>query len=165
MKTLITVLTLTLGLATGFPPLQQALASDASVAGITFNNAWARASTGGGRPSAAYVTIKNTGAPDVLTGGSSPVAKKVEIHQSKMENGIMKMNKVEPLALPKGHEVVMKPGGYHVMMMGLKQPLKMGDTVTLTLHLKNAGDVTIHVPVKHAAAPHGLGATMKHKKH
>jgi periplasmic copper chaperone A len=164
MKYLLSVLTLTLGLLTGLSPWQHAnAADDITVAGITISGAWARASTGGGRPSAAYVSIKNTGAADVLTGASTPVAEKVEIHQSKMENGVMRMNKVEPLALPKGGMVTMKPGGYHIMIMRLKQPIKMGETVTLTLHLKNAGDVIIHAPVKHAAAAHGHGASMKHK--
>ncbi|MFT6580372.1 MAG: copper chaperone PCu(A)C [Alphaproteobacteria bacterium] len=163
MKTLFSILTLTFGLVMGLAPLPQAHAADATIAGITFSGAWARASTGGGRPSAAYLTIINKGASDVLSGASSPLAERVEIHQSKMENGVMRMNKAEPLEIPNGAKLAMKPGGYHIMIMRLKQPLKMGDTVTLTLHLKNAGDVTIHAPVKHAAAAHGHGESMKHK--
>jgi copper(I)-binding protein len=72
-----------------------------------------------------------------LVSASSPAAGIVEVHEMKMEGGIMRMRAVPRLALPTGVTVQLKPGSYHVMLMDLKQPLKKGDTVTLTLRLEH----------------------------
>jgi copper(I)-binding protein len=68
-----------------------------------------------------------------LVAAASPVAKIVEIHEMKMEGGMMKMSAIDKLALPAGKAVELKPGSYHVMLMDLVQPLKEGETVPLTL--------------------------------
>ena len=172
MKYLVSVIAITLGLFTSPLLVANARAADAQatnaqIRGITITAAWARASTGGRRPSAAYLTLRNAGQADVLTGIASPVAEKVRIHQSVMENGVMRMRSAEPLSLPSGAEIQMKPGGFHIMLMRLKQPVEKDGVITLTLTFEKAGDVTIEVPVKHAGATHGRGhgAGMKSKTH
>jgi copper(I)-binding protein len=91
-----------------------------------------------------------------LVGVSSPVAGVVQVHEMKMDGGVMKMGAVDALALPAGQAVELKPGGYHVMLMDLKQPLKAGDTVPLTLTVKGKDGKTETVEVK--APVRALGA-------
>ena len=136
-------------------PLPSAIAAEATVGKITIPDPWARASTGGGRPAAAYLSIRNDGAEDRLMSAWSPVAGKVEIHQSKMEGGVMKMVGAAPLRVPAGATVEMKPGGYHIMLMGLKRPLKKGQIFPITLTFEKAGTVEVQVEVKSAGAMHG----------
>ena len=98
--------------------------------GIVVDNVWARATPGNAQTGAAYLSITNTGtAPDRLLSVSSTVAEKAELHENKTENGIMKMRPKAPVSLKPGETVTLKPGGDHLMLMGLKQPLKEGDTV------------------------------------
>lgn len=125
---------------------------------VMVEQAWARASTG--KVAGAFMTLKNqTDADDVLLSASSDVAKRVEIHTTKTVDGIMKMTQMTdgvPLA---GNGMVMfKPGSYHVMLMGLNRPLNEGDTFTVHLTFKNAGDIETVVTVQKAGA---MGA-MKH---
>jgi copper(I)-binding protein len=79
---------------------------------------------------------------------SSPVADMVEIHEMKMDGGVMKMRAVEALPLPAGQPVVLKPGSYHVMLMGLKAPIKAGDSVPLTLTVEGEDKQRTTVEVK-----------------
>ncbi|MDH5352013.1 MAG: copper chaperone PCu(A)C, partial [Betaproteobacteria bacterium] len=94
-----------------------------------------------------------------LVGVSSPVAGVVEIHQTKMEGGVMRMRPVQAVELPAGKAVELKPGGYHVMLMQVKSPVKEGDTVPLTLVIESGGKrdaVTILAPVRALTTPaHG----------
>ncbi len=129
---------------------------------LAVGEAWARASaTPAAKAGAAYVNIANTGArDDVLIGGASAVSKRVEIHVHKHENGVMKMRPAGDVTIPAGGEVAMGPGGLHVMLMGLNQPLKKGEVFEVTLTFKNAGDVTIPVTTMGVAAKgagHGHG--------
>lgn len=122
----------------------------ASAAGIEIDDAWARTTVQGMSMGGVFMDIENDGkTDDVLTGGSTPVAEKVEIHTHVNDNGIMRMREVEGgLTLPKGGEVKLKPGGYHVMLMGLKAPLQAGQKFPLTLNFKNAKPKTVTVEVK-----------------
>lgn len=120
------------------------------VNGIALSQAWARPTIGDGRITAAYVTIHNLGADaDKLRGASSPKAKRVEIHETEMtDQGVMKMRPVEDgLALPAGETVTLKPGGKHIMVMGLDGELAKGATLPLTLDFEVAGEVEVAVPV------------------
>ena len=92
---------------------------------------WARATPKGASVGGGYMKITNTGsAPDRLVGGSTDVAGRFEIHEMSMDNGVMKMR---PLAsgieIKPGQTVEFKPGGYHVMFVGLKKPLAQGEPV------------------------------------
>jgi copper(I)-binding protein len=135
---------------------------------ISVKDPWARASIVRSRPAAAYMQIHNTGAADdMLTGAASPIAGRVEIHESKMEGGVMKMRPATPLPIPAGEDVMLKPGGYHVMLMQLEQPLNEGDSVQIELTFSKAGAVTLEVPVRKAGATdsgHGDHGTMQMEK-
>jgi copper(I)-binding protein len=92
-----------------------------------------------------------------LVSVASPVAGIVEIHEMTMSGDVMKMHAVPGIDLPAGKPVELKPGGFHVMMMGLKQPLKAGDSVALTLVIEGKGGkretLTLKAPVKPLGAP------------
>jgi periplasmic copper chaperone A len=117
---------------------------------ITIERPWARATPSGAKTGAAYMTIDNkSGIADWLTGMSSDVADKLQIHEMKVENGVMKMREVTGgLPIPAGGSVVLKPGSYHVMLFGLKNPLTAGETFPLSLTFEKAGNISVTVPVQ-----------------
>lgn len=118
--------------------------------GIEIRDVWARTSTQG-MNSAVYFVIQNHNAEaDELIGAASGVADAVEIHESKMEGDVMMMNRVESIALEPSAKVEFMPGGYHVMLIGLKQDLKAGDEIEVTLQFKNSPDITMKATVKDA---------------
>jgi len=116
---------------------------------------WARAAAsmagmeGGGGNGGAFMLLKNSGTtPDKLIRAASDVAETVEIHQTIMEGDVMRMSPVEFVEIPAGGEVELKPGSYHVMLIGLKQDLKAGETINITLTFENAGETTVKVEVR-----------------
>jgi periplasmic copper chaperone A len=121
-------------------------------ASIQIEQPWARATPGGATSGAVYMTIDNkSNAADLLTGAASDVATTVQIHEMKVAGGMMKMREIAGgLAIPANGSVSLKPGGYHVMLIGLKKPLKAGDTMQLTLTFEKAGKVAVSAPVKTA---------------
>ena len=123
---------------------------------IEIDTPWARASAGAGRPTAAYVTIRNTGArPDRLIAVATPAAGHAEIHAMAHEGGVMKMRPAGPLEIPAGGAVELAPGGLHIMLMALEAPLEEGGTLPLTLTFEAAGKVTVEASIAAvgAAAP------------
>ena len=123
---------------------------------LTIDHAWARATPKGAAVGAAYLTIHNDGASaDKLTGISVDFAT-AEIHEMKKANGVMQMRAVpDGLEIPAHGTVTLAPGGYHVMLVGLKHPLAKGETVEATLTFAHAGEVKVALPVQAvgAAAP------------
>lgn len=109
----------------------------------------ARATVPGQPSGAAYLSIENKGkTADKLIAVSSPVAKSAEIHTMSMEGNVMKMREVQVIEIAPGAKVEMKPSdGYHLMLMGLKQPLKKDDKFPLTLTFEKAGKLNIDVHV------------------
>src|SRR6185312_13881300 len=122
--------------------------------GIRVEQVWARATPGGAKAAAIYMTIANTGTtPDTLDGtASTPAAAHALLHQEKMANGIMEMRPVESLTIEPGKTVVLQPGGYHLMLTGLKAPLKEGQTVPLTLTFVHAGKEQVTASVAKVGA-------------
>jgi copper(I)-binding protein len=114
---------------------------------IAVSNAWARASAGAATTAAAYFTIADNSSADRLVGASTPVAGKAELHETRNENGVMQMRAVAALPLELGKTVTLAPGGYHVMLMELKQPLNAGDSFPLTLTFEKAQPITVQVKV------------------
>jgi copper(I)-binding protein len=118
--------------------------------GIEVSDAWARTSMQG-MNSAVYFVLQNHEAEaDELIGAASDVADVVEVHESKMEGDVMMMNRVESIVLEPSAKVEFKPGGYHVMLIGLKQDLKAGDEIEVTLQFRDGPDLTIKATVKDA---------------
>lgn len=115
---------------------------------ITVKDPHARASIGQQKTSTAYMTIETTAGPDRLVAAASPVAGKVELHTHLHEGGVMKMRQVEAIEIAPGKPAVLETGGYHLMLFDLKQPLKAGEQVPLTLTFEKAGKVEVQVPVR-----------------
>ena len=116
---------------------------------------WARATAPSAPAGGGFLTITNTGStPDRLVSARSPAANMVQIHEMKMDGNVMRMREVEKgLEIPAGKSVTLAPGGYHLMMMGLKAPLKEGTQVPVTLVFEKAGSIDINLEVG------SLGAT------
>lgn len=126
--------------------------------GIEAHDFWARSALKDGT-SAAYMLLHNHSAEDdALTGASSDVAAAVEVHLSKMgADGSMQMIPQESVALPADGEIELKPGSYHIMMIGLVKDLNVGDEITITLHFEKHEDIILTVPVMEAADMGGSG--------
>jgi periplasmic copper chaperone A len=118
---------------------------------------WARATPGGAQVAAGYVKVTNKGSePDRLTGGTLPVAAAVEVHEMSMSAGVMKMRRLEQgLEIKPGQTVELKPGGYHIMFMGLREGLKEGQPVKGTLVFEKAGTIEIEYRVAPIGAQSG----------
>ena len=125
-------------------------ATDAS--GITLGHFWARTSAGNTSTDAAYLTVTDNGTPDRLVGVSTPAATSAELHETINENGVMKMRSVAANVLDPGKPVTFSPGGYHVMLMGLKSPLKAGDSFPLPIAFEHAQPITVTVKVEAVGA-------------
>ncbi|HET9651844.1 MAG TPA: copper chaperone PCu(A)C [Usitatibacter sp.] len=129
-----------------------ALAAFAAHAGVTVTDAWARATVPGQQASAAYMTL--TSSEDAkLVAVSSPAAKSTQVHTSMMMSGVMHMHEVEALELPAGRPVELKPGGHHVMLMGLAKPLEPGGQVALRLTIRDAKGRSSTLDVKASVRP------------
>ncbi len=138
-------------LALALPPL----AVRAQARGdVTVSHAWARATPQGASVGAAYLEITTgSSAGDTLVRVSSPVAGRVELHANFEDNGIMKMRRLDELALGAGETHVLEPGGDHLMLLDLKAPLAAGDRVPLTLTFAKEGDVTVEATVEAIGSP------------
>lgn len=120
-------------------------------ADITISNAWARATAPGQEVGAAYMNLKSDQTAKLIS-VKTPVADSVEIHEMSMKNGVMKMRMQDALDLPAGKVVKLEPGGFHLMLIDLKKPLKAGETIELSLSLKDSkgklATQKISLPVK-----------------
>jgi copper(I)-binding protein len=132
----------------------QASAQEFKAGSLVISQPWSRATAGGAKVGAGYMTITNTGTePDRLIGGSLPQAGKFEVHEMRMENNVMKMRPISSgLEIKPGQTVKLAPGGYHVMFMKLKKPLKQGEVLKGELIFEKAGKVPIEYKVGAIAA-------------
>jgi periplasmic copper chaperone A len=115
--------------------------------GVRIENAWSRVAMQGGT-GVVYLTITDNGPPDRLMSIAAPVATKAELHESFTEQGVAKMRGVATLPVVPGTPVTLAPGGTHIMLMGLKQPLRAGDSFPVTLGFERSGQVTATVTVQ-----------------
>jgi copper(I)-binding protein len=138
---------------------------------IVVEHPWARATPGGAKTGAAYLTLVNkSDATDQLLGASTPAADKVQFHSTTEENGVSRMREMQVVDLPPRAKVTFDPRAMHMMLVGLKQPLREGQTFPLTLTFAKAGKVDVTVPVAKVGAmqpgdmgamTHGPGGMMK----
>src|SRR6516164_5934494 len=140
-------------------------ADEVKAGDLVISQAWSRATPGGAKTGGGFLTIENKGsAPDKLIGASADAAGKIEVHEMTTANGVMKMRPVEGgLAIDPGKTVKLAPGGYHLMMMELKNPLKQGDKLPVTLQFEKAGKVAVSLDVQAVGAPAPAG-NMEMKK-
>jgi copper(I)-binding protein len=158
---------LLLGAASGFAHAQHK-------GDLQLEKPWARATPPGASVGGGYLVIRNKGAAgDRLVGASSPAAARMEIHEMAMEKDVMRMREVKGLDVPAKGAVELKPGGFHLMFMELKAPLKAGDKVPVTLRFEKAGEVKSEFAVeamgagaghaaKHGTGKHDAHGSMKH---
>lgn len=132
--------------------LMAGFTASAAAHGLHIENPWARATVAGMNMGGGFMVVHNhEKQTDYLTGGSTPVAERVEVHTHINDNGVMRMREVQggvPLAANARTEL--KPSSYHIMFMGLKQALKEGETVPVTLTFKHAKPQTINFTVRTA---------------
>ncbi|HET6521858.1 MAG TPA: copper chaperone PCu(A)C [Geminicoccaceae bacterium] len=135
-----------------------AAAEEAARAGdLVIADAYARATLGRATNTAAYLTIEATGdRPDRLVGAASPAARAVELHAHVMDGGVARMRPVDAIEIDPGAPVVLQPGGLHLMVIGLGEPLAEGATLPLTLTFERNGEITLELPVR-GVTPGGTG--------
>ena len=127
-----------------------------SMAEMGVTNGWIRATPPNAKMGAAYLTVINhQDQADALIGASSSLAEVVEIHNVKEENGMLKMYPVDSLEIPAKDMAMLKPGGYHIMLINLKQAPKLGESHTLTLRFRQAPDLVVELPVQQSGATSG----------
>ena len=116
---------------------------------IKVENPWARESPPGAQTGAVYLTLVNVGSEtDKLIGVSGDIAETIELHTHLHEEGVMKMRRVASVDVISGEATVFKPGGLHIMLIGLTQPLRKTETFPLMLQFARAGEIAIEVTVK-----------------
>ncbi len=124
-------------------------AGEVRVGMLEIVDAWSRPTAGRTPNGAAYLTIINHGqSADRLVSAQSPASAKVELHTIVTQGSVMKMRPVPAIDIEPGKTVELKPGGYHVMLLGLKSPLAAGKTIPLTVTFEKAGTATIEVSVQ-----------------
>lgn len=126
-------------------------ASPVSGSDLVISDIWARESPAVGGNGAIFMQIENTGkADDALVAASSGVSSAVELHETQMENDVMRMRPVpgQRIEIPAGSQVTLQPGGLHIMLIDLKQPLVAGDSFDITLRFENMGERTLTVAVR-----------------
>jgi len=141
-----------------------AVSAQGVVAGaLQIGQPWARSTVPAQKTGGAYLQVRNTGStPDRLLGGTTSAAERVELHSMKMEGDVMKMREVPAIEVPAGQTVALQPGGLHLMLVGLKGPLKPGAAVPLTLKFEKAGQVKVDLKVE-SDAPQPRPATSGHQ--
>jgi periplasmic copper chaperone A len=122
------------------------LAASASFAQVKVDHAWARPTVSGQQGGGGFLAMTSS-AGDRLVSGSTPLAERLELHMMAMKGDVMEMRQVDAIELPAGKTVELKPGGLHVMFIGLKQPLALGSKVPVTLKFEKAGEVKVEFDV------------------
>lgn len=138
-------------------------ASDATttVGDLVIGEAWTRQTPPGARVGGGYLSVTNNGTEaDRLVGGSASFAERVEIHEMAVTDGVMRMRALKSgLEIAPGQTIELKPGGFHVMFMGMKTSPRQGDTVPVRLRFERAGDVEVMMPVAAIGASTPGGTT------
>lgn len=135
------------------------VAHEATSKGVTVAHPWVRATPGGVKVGGAFLEVKTDAkTSDRLLSVSSPVAGRAEMHTTIAKGDVMTMRQLEHIDLNAGESRVFKPGGDHIMLLDLKQPLKEGDLVKLTLTFEKAGPIEVEATVEPigATGPHGM---------
>jgi len=122
--------------------------SDSTTSGLTVSDAWVRSPITPDQPGAAYLVIQNDGTADKLLSVTSDVAQTIELHESMMSGNMMQMSPVPNIEVPANGKAELKPGGFHMMLIGLTRPLKVGDKVQLTLNFEKAGKIPVTADVR-----------------
>ena len=121
----------------------------ARIGKLEITRAWVRATPPNAKNAGAFMVISNHGAAkDKLIAVGSKLANKIELHNHINDKGVMRMRKISHIVIPAHSSTELKPGSYHIMFKGLTKTIKEGDMVMINLKFENAGDITLHTPVK-----------------
>ena len=121
----------------------------AQTATVSASDAWVREVPAGRGTTGMFVVLKNGGTAErKIVRGKADVGDTLELHEMKNENGMMRMSPVQAISIPAGGETALRPGGYHLMLFGLKKPLTVGDTVRATLTFDDGSTVRVVAPVR-----------------
>ena len=134
-----------------------ARAHDYKAGAIAIGHPYARATAAGQPTGGGFLKLANGGAADKLLSVTVSVSASAELHEMKMEGDVMRMRQVDGIALPAGKTVALQPGGYHIMFVGLKAPLKAGARFPMKLRFEKAGEVEVMVNVEAPAAEAASG--------
>ncbi|TVP91538.1 MAG: copper chaperone PCu(A)C [Pseudomonadaceae bacterium] len=134
---------------------QPLLAHEYEHGDLHIDHPWSRAMPSVATTGAAYLIIRNSGdSADTLLSASTPAAGHTELHEHVHEDGLMKMRELPEVEIAAGEQVEFKPGGYHVMLFNLQQPLDAGTEFPLTLTFANAGEIEVNVHVEDNGGEH-----------
>lgn len=122
---------------------------------IQVRHPWSRATPPGAKVAVAYMELRNTGSqPDRLLSASTAVAQRVEMHITQREGEVMKMRQVKTFEIPARERYALRPGGSHLMLVDLAQPLKKGERFSMTLRFERAGELEIELEIQEAGSRH-----------
>lgn len=122
---------------------------------IQVRHPWSRATPPGAKVAVGYMEIRNRGAqPDRLLSASTTVAKRVEMHVTQREGEVMKMRQVESFEIPARERYALRPGGSHLMLVDIVQPLEKGERFTMKLRFERAGELEIELEVQERGSRH-----------
>ena len=122
--------------------------SGSTTGGIRVSDAWVLNPPIADQPGAAYLVIQNNGAADKLLSVTSDLAQTIELHESMESGGMMQMSPVPNIPIPANGKVELRPGGFHIMLIGLTRPLKVGDKVQFALNFEKAGKIPVTADVR-----------------
>ncbi|HWT08816.1 MAG TPA: copper chaperone PCu(A)C [Roseomonas sp.] len=129
-----------------------AAAHDYTAGDITIDHPWTRAAGANGN-GGGFLRLRNAGAqPDRLIAAASPAARVVELHTMVRDGDVMRMRPVQDIPIAPGQTVELRPGGFHIMLIGLTAPMAQGSRVPLTLRFERAGEVQVELTVEAAGA-------------
>jgi copper(I)-binding protein len=130
------------------------LAQSVTAGQLVIDHPWSRQTAPGQKVGGGFLTITNKGkADDRLISASSPVAGEVQLHTMSMDGGVMRMRQLKDgISIPAGKSVALKPGGLHIMFIGLKRPFALGETIPVTLRFQRQGAVTVRFKVEPVGA-------------
>ena len=145
MKRLLVMLCIIAGVPAAAPVLAHGYEKDE----LAVRHPWTRATPPGAVVAAGYLEIRNSGkVTDRLLGATSPVAERVELHVTRSEGDVVGMRERDALEVPARQRLVMRPGGPHLMLVGLKRPFAKGERVPVTLRFERAGELQIDLEVQ-----------------
>lgn len=122
---------------------------------VTVEEAWVRLPAVKGQPGSAYFKLEAGSEGTRLIGVSSPLASRIELHESRMKNGVAKMRRQKDVEFPSRGQLVFEPGGRHAMLFGIGKSVKPGDTIPLTFAFNVAPPVTVEAKVRATGEGHG----------
>lgn len=153
---------LVISLLIAFIAKTQAQTTTVKAGQLSISDTFTRATVAGQKNAGGFLSIQNEGVKDKLLSATSSASSVVEIHEMKMDGNVMQMRQIKSLDIPSKGKVDLKPGGYHLMFIDLKSPLKAGENIDVQLTFEKAGKVSVKLPIQEMRPMHGGGPGQGH---